>query len=226
MRNSTVTVDKMFTLAAAAHRANNGRYINMETKNQENKTNKELMQELFEGKQEFLAEDTELGEKVRAHFNGLLFKKITGKLNGFEQTIAELLDQESVPQWKMGLFAALPSAYMRECKKENILENIVTLAAQSRHLPLDTKAKEMVVKILDSVQLKLYNCYTVTAVTDSGNLVGFYMKTDPKPLGTDYIKIRARVKNHGMYKRNVEITYLNYVKPVETKIKELVCDSQ
>lgn len=226
MRNPTVTLEQMFTLAAAAHRANGGRYINMETKNQENKTNKELMQEFQEGKQEITEEDRTLGDQVRNHFNGLLFKKITGKLNGFEQTIAELLDRETVPLYKAGIFAALPSAYMRECKKENILENIVTLAANSRHLPESPKAREMVVKILDSVQLKLYNCYTVTAVTDGGNLVGFYMKTDPKPLGTDYIKIRARVKSTGMYKRNVEITYLNYVKPLETKIKETVCDSQ
>jgi hypothetical protein len=226
MRNPTVTLDLMFAYAAAAHRANGGRYINMESKNRDNKTNKELMQEFIEGKQDLTEEDNELGQNVRAHFNGLLFKKITGKLNGFEQTIAELLDHPTVPQYKMGIFAALPSAYMRECKKETILDSIVTLAANSHHIPSSPKSREMVVKVLDSVQLKLYNCYTVTAVTDNGNLVGFYMKTDPKPLGTDYIKIRARVKNHGMYKRNVEITYLNYVKPLETKIKEPVCDSQ
>lgn len=225
VRNPPVDINFAFALAAGAHRIN-GRYINMETKRTEDRTNRELMIEFIEGKRELEEQDRTQGEQIKNHYNGLLFKKLVGKLNGFEQTIAELLDKDTVPYHKLGVIAALPSGFLRETKKENIYENIITLAGASQHLPMDRVAREMAIKVVDSVRLALYNCWTVTAVTEQGNLVGFYMKTDPKDLGNEYTKIRARVKGHSQYKGNVPITYLNYVKPLDVKIKEEVCDSQ
>lgn len=225
VRNPPVDTNIAFAVAAGAQRIN-GRYINMESKKTEDKTNRELMIEFLEGKRELDENDHAQGEKIRAHFNGLLFKKLVGKLNGFEQTIAELLGKDTVAYHKLGVIAALPSAYARETKKETIYETIINLAGGSQHLPADRVAREMVIKVVDSVRLALYNCWTVTAVTEQGNLIGFYMKTDPKVLGNEYTRIRARVKGHSQYKGNVPITYLNYVKPLDVKIKEEVCDSQ
>lgn len=224
VRNPPVNLDLAFAASAGAQRIN-GRYINMESKRAEDKTNRELMIEFLEGRAELTDADRELGEKIRAHYNGLLFKKLVNKLNGFEQTIAELLDKDTVAHHKLGVIAALPSGYARETKKETIYDTIISSAGNSQHIPASTKAQEMVIKILDSVELKLYNCWTVTAVTDQGNLVGFYMKYKPN-LGSEFTRIRARVKGHSQYKGNVPITYLNYVKPLTVEIKEEVCDNQ
>jgi len=222
----TVNLDLAFSSAAAAHRINNGRYINMDSKRSEDKTNKEIMTLVLKGELELTDADREQGEKIRAHYNGLLFKKLVGKLNGFEQTIAELLDKEDIPEFKLGVIAALPSGYARETKKESIYDTIISCAGNSQHLTRTPKAQEMVIRVVDFVELKLYNCFTVTAVTDQGNLIGFYMKTNPKILGTEFTRIRARVKGHSQYKGNVPITYLNYVKPLDIEIKEDLCTDQ
>lgn len=225
VRNPPVDLNTAFYAAAAAQRIN-GRYINMESKTAETKTNREVMIEFIEGRAEILEEDRVLGEKIRTHYNGLLFKKLLGNVNGFEQTIAELLDKETVAYHKLGVIAALPSGYARETKKESVYDSIVNSAGNSQHLPKGIKAQELAIRVLDSVELKLYNCWTVTAVTDQGNLVGFYMKTSPAVMGKEFTRIRAKVKGHSQYKGNIPITYLNYVKPLDVKIKEEVCDNQ
>ena len=225
VRNPPVDLNTAFYAAAAAQRVN-GRYINMESKTAETKTNREIMIEFIEGREELLEEDRQVGEKIRSHYNGLLFKKLLGNVNGFEQTIAELLDKETVAHHKLGVIAALPSGYARETKKESVYDSIVSSAGNSQHLPKSIKAQEMAIRVLDSVELKLYNCWTVTAVTDQGNLVGFYMKTSPALMGKEFTRIRAKVKGYSQYKGNIPITYLNYVKPLDVKIKEEVCDNQ
>lgn len=224
IKNPPVDTSMAFACAAGAQRIN-GRYLNMESKGATDQTNREIMVDLLQGKLELTDADRESGEKIRNHFNGLLFKKLVGKLNGFEQNIAELLDKDSVPFHKLGIIAALPASYAREVKKEETQETIIKVAGSSQHLQNNRGPLQMVIKVVDSVRLALYNCWTVTAVTEQGNLVGFYMKTDPKELGTEYTKIRARVKGFSQYKGNVPITYLNYVKPLEVKTKENVCDS-
>ena len=92
-------------------------------------------------------------------------------------------------------------------------------AGQSQHLPQTKTAQNLAIKILDFVELKLYNCFTVTAVTAEGNLVGFYMKEAPVNTG-QFETVKARVKNYGQYKGGVPITYLNYVKFPQRKQKE------
>lgn len=225
LKNPPVNLDLAFASAAAAQRIN-GRYINMESKRAEDKTNREIMIEFVEGRSELTEADREQGEKIRAHYNGLLFKKLVNKLNGFEQTIAELLDKDTVAYHKLGVIAALPSGYARETKKESIYDSIINAAGNSQHIANSIKAQEMVIRVLDAVELKLYNCWTVTAVTDQGNLVGFYMKTSPAQMGKEFTRIRAKVKGHSQYKGNVPITYLNYVKPLDVKIKDEVCTNQ
>jgi hypothetical protein len=220
-----IEIDRAFALAALADRINKGKYINMDSKRDNLKTNKEIMLSAVEGGYVITDEDYTRGQQFRDHFNGLLFKKITGNLNGFETSIAEVLGKDKVAYHQLGLIAALPVTYSRDVKKETIYESIIGSAGSSQHLSDTKKATEMVVKVLDFIELKLYNCFTVTAVTESGNLVGFYMKENPGIVGKEYVTIKARVKSRGQYKGNVPITYLNYVKFPSIKLKEEVCTS-
>ena len=218
-RYPPVDIDQAFALSALADRINNGRYINMDSKRQDTKTNKEIMQEALAGQHEITDQDRERGQLIRDHFQGLLFKKLQNNLNGFENTIAEIIGQEKVAQHQLGVIAALPVSYVRDCKKDQIFSAVIQEAGQSQHLPKTTTAQNLAIKILDFVELKLYNCFTVTAVTLEGNLVGFYMKEAPEATG-QFETVKARIKNYGQYKGGVPITYLNYVKFPQRKSKE------
>lgn len=211
-RGKSSPIDRLlaFSAVVAAHRVNGGYFKSSEDRVNSDDTVTTTLANKFVAN-DFLAEpgtitdeDRQLAEKIITHFQSLSFKILGGKvLNDFEQKYLILASAESVTPFDIPLLAYAPQAYYRATKIK-----------QQEH-ELDTCINEPVASTGDTVSGRLtavtviwsrnYDCYFVTAITDTNHAVGFASKTPVIENQTyDY---RARVKDY-----RDPTTRLHYVK--------------
>jgi hypothetical protein len=162
------------------------------------------------------AEDRELGAKMHDHFQGLLFKRLTGSLtNGFLNTVADIVSKKQVSRFDVACMSALVKIYRQDVERENKIAREQSMVATSNYIGQVGSKKCVEVEVMDLVYSKNYNVHIVTA-TDGTNVIKFMTAHDPEL----YVK-GSKVAITGSIKRcaendrtGVKETWLTRVKKV------------
>ena len=214
----TFPISLAWSAISAADRINDGKYINQNTfpYPQGYKFNKDLAMSLCENPGALTDEDKALGEKLAAHFSGLLFKTLSGPIaNGFMATIANIVGMENVGKYEIACMACLVQTYRRDLEREVKQEKKQAFVATSMFIGSEASKHELEVEIIDTFYSKNYNIFINTA-TDGVNIIKFSTAhgADIFPVGAK-IKIKGSVKRHDVDNRTgVKETWLTRVKRV------------
>jgi hypothetical protein len=207
---------------AGADRINEGKYFNTIYNNvPEIKLNKNLALDFCISPYTLTDEDKVLGEKLAAHFSGLLFKTLTGPIaNGFMSTIANIVAMENVGKYEIACMACLVNVYRKDLVREQHKEKIDALSANSEYLGQEGSKQELIAEIVETVYSRTYECLIVTAIA-GGNVVKFFTSKDKElfPLNGK-VTLKGTVKRNSINDRNgVKESWLTRVKVVN-QIKE------
>ena len=212
-------IDVAWAAVAAADRINGGKYINQNSF--DNKAglqfNKAIAYDMCEHPSQLMREDHELGAKLHEHFQGLLFKRLTGKLtNGFLNTIADIVGKKQVTRYDVACLSALVKTYRSDIARETKFAREQSMITTSEYLGLEGSKQRVSVEIMNAVYSKNYNIHIITA-TDGKNIVKFSTSHDPAnyPVG-ETVSIAGSIKRCVENDRTgVKETWLTRVKIVK-----------
>ena len=213
----TYTAELAWGAAVAALRINEGEYIKYDVRDPDDyaiivkHTNKSIVRGLLEKNQDVItAEDRARGLEFRAHFQGLLFRQLSGDINDFLQTAMrvagkdEFTDQDHLD---LAVLASLPKSAERDIARQNQKTERRELSRDSQHVGVvgDKFAGEA--EVLNCFYSQKWATYYVNAKSGS-NLLMFAFRNE-LARGTT-VQIQGTIKAH----REDGITQLNRVKVV------------
>ena len=211
-------IDVAWAAVSAADRINGGKYLNQNSFDapQGSRFNKAIAYDMCENSHLMLAEDRELGAKMHDHFQGLLFKRLTGSLtNGFLNTVADIVSKKQVSRYDVACMSALVKTYRQDIERENKLAREQTMVATSDYIGQVGTKKCVEVEIMDLVYSRNYNVHIVTA-TDGVNIIKFMTAHDPALYAKgSKVKLAGSIKRCSENDRTgVKETWLTRVKRI------------
>jgi hypothetical protein len=209
------STDVVIAAACMATRVNNG-YIKIppariwDSVNQKyldapGVTNKVRIYEALENQSLIEEQDIELATKVRMFCSGLVMKLLLDtKMSDFDKKILEIVNQDETSVADAALIAYAPTMYLRHAAKQEITDLLDN--CERSYVEAIGKKITTTVTIVKSIFSKNYNCYFITAVTESNHNV-FFSSQKPYEVKQKF-NIQGKVKAH----RDNNVTQLNYVK--------------
>ena len=154
------------------------------------------------------AEDISEAEEVKKYFRRLMFSVVAGQ-NEFETEVNSLLENEEVPENKVGYIVCLPHVYRRDKQKNDIAKAIKncenSLLASEGAAVFDKDCE-----VLKVSRSKNFDAWNVLAIVD--NKVVSWMSKREVFVGPAVIQ-KANVKGQSInYQTGKTETRLNYVK--------------
>jgi hypothetical protein len=208
----------VWNAAAAAYRINNG-YFRVNDPSGKTpgiplQTNVQLMQDVVLKKFDVSDVDRDFGERLRAHYQGLLLKQIGGgKLNEYELSILKFANCESflnTDRYAFAVIASSVSSFERAQTREQKRETINGLLTASKYLgPIGSKVSGLEITVLQVAFSTKYLINFITAVTSDGNVIFFAHKRSFED--GEKLKIKGTIKAH----RDSNQTQLNRVSIIE-----------
>jgi hypothetical protein len=210
-------IDVAWAAVSAADRINEGKYINGNSLDAvPAKFNKSIAHDMCENPHQLLAEDRLLGEKLQDHFQGLLFKRLTGKLtNGFLNTIADIVTKKQVTLFDLACMSSLVKTYRQDIERENKIAREQALFSTSDYLGLEGSKHQLTVEVTNTIYSRNYDIHIITA-TDGENLIKFSTGNSSVVFYQgEKTLIKGTVKRCEVDDRTgVKVTWLNRVKKI------------
>jgi hypothetical protein len=171
-----------FAVAFAAFCAVGNEYVkagsfttNSEGKMVPQQSNRELMVQMLADQSTLTDFDREMGEKIRTHYKGLLFKILGGKvLNEFDAKALALANGETVSERDLGTIAYLPAGYERATVRQSVEDRISD--ARGDHIGVVGDKVSFTGEVLKVVFSQQWTCYFVTVITDEDQVAFFSLK--------------------------------------------------
>lgn len=218
-RNAQYDIDVAWAAVAAADRINEGRYINQNSYNipPDTRFNKVIAYDMVEMPELLTEVDRELAVKLSEHFQGLLFKRLTGKVfNGFLNSIADIVCKKQVSRFDIACMCALVKTYRQDTEREIKRDRVQAFSGTSEYIGLVGSKKTITVEVIDLVYSKKYNINIITC-TDGGNLIKFCTSHPAElyPQNTT-VTVSGKIKSCEEDDRTgARVTWLTRVKKVE-----------
>lgn len=213
----TYTAEMAWGAAVAALRINEGEYVKYDVRDPNDyniivkHTNKSIVRGLLTVNPELItAEDRAQGLEFRAHFQGLLFRQISGEINDFLQTAMRVAGRDEftdVDHLDLAILASLPKSAERDIARQNQKTERRELSRDSQHIGVVGDKFGGEVEVLNCFYSQKWATYYVNAKAGA-NLLMFAFRNE-LARGTT-VKIQGTVKAH----REDGITQLNRVKVV------------
>ena len=135
MNNKTISIKDAINLAVQAyvqngkyHREDQYEYVETDEGPSEQivvKGNKYLMREMFMKDEVFIdPKCNDMVEDIYTHYQGLIFKVMSGQANDFNQNVYNVISKEEIGYRDLGLLAPLPSLYEQEMTRNLFVEEI------------------------------------------------------------------------------------------------------
>jgi len=161
------------------------------------------------------AKHKKLAGEIISYYQGLMFKAIGGKINGFEQKVLDVVKRGEINTSEFGIVASLPKSYVRGIKRDEVEREQRALSVDSKHIGKPKDKVELDVEVLRVNFIASLNCHVVNAKDTSGNLIVFFTSKGSEFIDIKDMKVNARVKRHQVssYHGGNE-TVLNYVKKI------------
>jgi hypothetical protein len=222
VNNKPFPISLVWAAIAGADRINEGKYINtLYNDDPVFKLNKDLALDFCISPFTLTDEDKALGEKLAAHFSGLLFKTLSGPIaNGFMSTIANIVGMENVGKYEIACMACLVNVYRKDLVREQHKEKMDTLSLKSEYLGQEGSKQELIAEIVETFYSRKYESLIVTAIAGN-NVIKFFTSKDKElfPLN-GLVTLKGTVKRNSINDRNgSKESWLTRVKVVN-QIKE------
>ena len=190
----------VFAAAYAAYRAVGNEYIKAGAYTLDadgvavpKQSNRELMVRMLADQSTLTDFDREMGEKIRTHFKGLMFKILGGKvLNEFDAKALALANGETVSERDLGTVAYLPKGYESATVRQSVEERIAD--ARGGYVGAVGDKVSFKGEVVRTVYSQQWACYFVTMITDNDQVVFFSNKSNPE-VGSK-IAAQGTVKAH------------------------------
>jgi hypothetical protein len=220
VNNKPFPISLVWAAIAGADRINEGKYINtLYSGDPVFKLNKDLALDFCISPFTLTDEDKAMGEKLAAHFSGLLFKTLTGPIaNGFMSTIANIVGMENVGKYEIACMACLVNVYRKDLVREQHKEKMDTLSLKSEYLGMEGSKQEITAEIVETFYSRKYESLIVTAIAGN-NVVKFFTSKDKElfPLN-GLVSLKGTVKRNSINDRNgAKESWLTRVKVMENK---------
>jgi hypothetical protein len=217
VNNKPFPISLVWAAIAGADRINEGKYINtLYSGDTVFKLNKDLALDFCISPFTLTDEDKEMGEKLAAHFSGLLFKTLTGPIaNSFMSTIANIVGMENVGKYEIACMACLVNVYRKDLVREQHKEKMDLLSVNSDYLGMEGSKQELTVEIVETFYSRKYESLIVTAIAGN-NVVKFFTSKDKElfPLNGK-VTLKGTVKRNSINDRNgAKESWLTRVKVV------------
>jgi hypothetical protein len=211
----TYTAEHVWAMAVAIDRINGGYFkedvyvYENECRKRATQANKMMLKEWVQtGVTEVTEEDRLLGREYRTHFQGLLFREISGGLNDFLQSAMRIAGKDEftdVDNLDLAILASLPATAKRDIARQTVQNERRELSRDSQHVGRIGDKVSADVEVLSCFYSQKWNTFYVNAKADT-NVLMFAYRTE-LARGTT-AKIQGTVKAH----RDDGVTQLNRVK--------------
>lgn len=212
----TYTAEQAWGAAVAALRIN-GDYVKYEERDRDDYAivlkhpNKVVMRGLLDVNPELItAEDRARGLEFRAHFQGLLFREISGGLNDFLQSAMRIAGRDEftdVDHLDLAILASLPKTAERDIARQTVQNERRELSRDSQHVGKIGDKMSADVEVLSCFYSQKWNTFYVNAKADT-NVLMFAYRTELARGQT--LRIQGTIKAH----RDDGVTQLNRVKVI------------
>lgn len=156
--------------------------------------------------------DKKTAEDIVSHYEGKLFSAMGGKLDGYSDSIWKVVGKEKCNIMEVGLIASIPSAYLRDVKKESIEDRVLS-ECKDEYIGSIKDKVEGDIEILSSVYSMNYGSYIYSGIYNKEFLVTFWNGNKLAEAGQT-ISVKAKVKRlaKSRFYPGAWETQLNYVK--------------
>lgn len=182
---------QVFAAACAAQRIN-GSYIKAIAPGLNQKTNRQLVEELLQDPTQITVDDRIQGENMRKYFKGLTFKVIEGKqLSDFAKNAMEIATSDMVNStYQLAVVVSLPQTYEKSTKRDTVDRRINF--ARGGYVGVTGQKVTVNIEVLKQLWSNNYNTWYLTGITAEDQVVFFAHKTQ-YDIGT-HLTIQGVVK--------------------------------
>lgn len=144
--------------------------------------------------------------------SNLTMNLLAGKKVGtFIQDLAKELEQEELPEFKLGILVYVPNVYATAKVKEAITEKVSECMYSSQSLGADGRKVTVSFTLIEKRFLQAYGCYSAFGKDEAGNLISFL--TQHEELCESGKRVgKIKKSDHDKWHNNAIVTSLNYVK--------------
>lgn len=118
--------------------------------------------------------------ELKDYFDSVIvMKKLTGNVNGFEDTVGQLLNHTEVDNYGVSVLASLPNSLRIQKQRDEMEEFYDAKRITSKYVGNIGKRFKFNLLIQDIKFIAKYNIHLVTGVEGGENLVKFFWSKDP-----------------------------------------------
>ena len=122
----------------------------------------------------------EQAQELKEYFDSVIvMKKLTGSVNGFEDTVGQLLNYTEVDNYGVSVIASLPNSLRIQKQRDEMEEFYDQKRHTSEYVGSVGKRFKFNLLIQDIKFIAKYNIHLVTGVEGDVNLVKFFWSKDP-----------------------------------------------
>jgi hypothetical protein len=125
-------------------------------------------------------EDREQATNTKEYFDSLLvMKKVTGSINGFEDTVGKVLNGSQVDVYGLSILASLPNSMRIQRQRDEMSDFYDNARHNSNYIGTIGQRCKFRVYIKDIKFIAKFSIHLVTAVEGQSNLIKFFWSKDP-----------------------------------------------
>jgi hypothetical protein len=179
-------------------------------------SNRSFAIHLLEQPQLITEEDKSKAKEIIQYIQGVVTMGILSnrKISPFTLDLAKLLDEETVPEFKIGLLVYAANIYYQGKKREELDEQTLEVLYTSQ--PLGEEGDKVAVNFncIEYRFVSQLSCFNAYGKDEKGNLVSFLTKKEE--LCKSQV-LTGKIKKAGLdqWHKNACVTQLNYVKGIK-----------
>jgi hypothetical protein len=125
-------------------------------------------------------EHRQRAQELKDYFDGVIvMKKLTGDVNGFEDSVGKIINGNEVDNYGVSVLASLPNSLRIQKQRDDMDEFYDNLRNVSEYVGSTGKRSRFKLFIKDVKYISKYNIQLVTCVEGEQNLVKFFWNKDP-----------------------------------------------
>lgn len=119
-------------------------------------------------------------QELKDYFDGVIvMKKLTGSVNGFEDSVGKIINGDTVDNYGVSVLASLPNSLRIQKQREDMDEFYDEKRPLSEYVGTPGKRSQFNLFIKDVKYIAKYNIHLVSCVEGENNLVKFFWNKDP-----------------------------------------------
>ena len=119
-------------------------------------------------------------QELKDYFDGVIvMKKLTGSVNGFEDSVGKIINGTEVDNYGVSVLASLPNSLRIQKQRDDMDEFYDEKRHISEYIGSPGKRSQFKLFVKDVKYIAKYNIHLVTCVEGGKNLIKFFWNKDP-----------------------------------------------